>query len=173
MLSHLHSGQRKKSTKINFWGPETAGVFHAEGWGLKSSAPPSKVCLPWVSKDGTWDGCSGSLGLFKKFVQKKVRAHFSTPSVSSSLMGSLAKGFLRKVCGNSAEISRKFGQKIRSIASGKGAEILRKVCANFAEIFCKDPFPNDPTNELLIVMSANLVRGVQRILNRKGLKNML
>ena len=51
-------------------------------------------------------------------------------SVSSSLMGSLAKG---KVCGNSAENLWKFG-KTRYIASGKGAEILRKVCGNFAEI---------------------------------------
>ena len=46
--------------------------------------------------------------------------------VSSSLMGSLAKGFLRKVCRNSAESSRKFA-KMRFVASEKGAEILRKV----------------------------------------------
>ena len=52
-------------------------------------------------------------------------------------MGSLAKGFLRKVCGNSAESLRKFA-KIRFIASGKGAEILRKVAEisrKFAENF--------------------------------------
>ena len=55
-------------------------------------------------------------------------------SVSNSLMGSLAKGFLRKVCGNSAGNSRKFAKEIRFIAPGKGAEILRKVCGNLAEI---------------------------------------
>ena len=50
-------------------------------------------------------------------------------------MGSLAKGSLRKVCGSSAEILRKFARNtVRFIASGKGAEILRKVCGNFAEI---------------------------------------
>ena len=48
-------------------------------------------------------------------------------------MRSLAKGFLRTVCGNFAEICK----EIRSIASGKGAEILRKVCGNFVEI-CKE-----------------------------------
>ena len=55
------------------------------GWGSstrrggcpKTSCPPSKVCLPWVSKRGIWDvpgilpGCPGPLGVFKKFVQKK------------------------------------------------------------------------------------------------------
>ena len=30
--------------------------------------------------------------------------------INSTLMGSLAKGFLRKVCGNSAESSRKFAE---------------------------------------------------------------
>ena len=71
---------RQKSTKIKFLGPETArwgGVFHAKGWWPKSSCPPSKVCLPWVSKGGIWDvpgfvpGCPGPLSGFKKFVQKK------------------------------------------------------------------------------------------------------
>ena len=53
------------------------GVFHAKGWWSKTSCPPSKVCLPWVWKGGTWDvpgilaGCPGLLGVFKKFVQKK------------------------------------------------------------------------------------------------------
>ena len=36
---------------------------------------------------------------------------FPVSKLSSSLMGSLAKGFLRKVCGNSAENSRKFAKK--------------------------------------------------------------
>ena len=46
--------------------------------------------------------------------------------INSTLMGSLAKGFLRKF----AEILRKVRgnlQKIRFIVSGKGAELLRKV----------------------------------------------
>ena len=60
-------------------------------------------------------------------------------------MGSLAKGFLRKVCGNSAESSR----KLRFIAPGKGAEILRKFSGNLRNMFCNDPFPNDPISELL------------------------
>ena len=60
-------------------------------------------------------------------------------------MGSLAKGSLWKVCGNSAESSR----TIRFIAPGKGAEILRKVCGNLRKIFCNDPFPNDPISVVL------------------------
>ena len=49
-------------------------------------------------------------------------------------MGSLAKGSLRKVCGNSAEILPKVRGQYVFIAPGKGAEILRKVCRNFTEI---------------------------------------
>ena len=52
------------------------GVFHAKGWWPKTSCPPSKLCLPWVSKRGIRDvpgilpGCPGPLAVFKKFVQK-------------------------------------------------------------------------------------------------------
>ena len=70
---------RKKSTKTNFLDPETArwgGGLSREGVVAESSCPPSKVCLPWVSKRGIWDvpgilpGCPGPFGVFKKFVQK-------------------------------------------------------------------------------------------------------
>ena len=70
-------------------------------------------------------------------------------------MGSLAKGFLRKVCGNSAENLRK--SKTRITAPGKSAEIPQKECGDFAEslrkVFCNDPFPNDPISELLTFSS--------------------
>ena len=65
---------RKKSTKINFLGPETdrwGGVFHAKGWWPRSSCSPSKVCLPWVWKREIWDvpgispGCPGPLGVLE------------------------------------------------------------------------------------------------------------
>ena len=52
------------------------GVFHAKGWWPKTSRPPSKLCLPWVSKRGIRDvpgilpGCPGALAVFRKFVQK-------------------------------------------------------------------------------------------------------
>ena len=45
-------------------------------------------------------------------------------------MGSLAKGFLRKVCGNSAEILRKFAKKCVVLRH----ERVRKFCGKFAEI---------------------------------------
>ena len=82
--------QEKRAQRLTFWvrrPPGGVGVFHAKGWGSKSSCPPSKVCLPWVSNGGIWDipgflpGCPGPLAVFEKFVQKKVRAHFSFPSV--------------------------------------------------------------------------------------------
>ena len=91
MISEASQSQaRKKSTKIlTFWvrrPPSGLGVFHAKGWWPKSSCPPSKVCLPWVSKRGIWDvpgilpGCPGPLGVFKKFVRKKSScAFFSFP----------------------------------------------------------------------------------------------
>ena len=86
-------------------------------------------------------------------------------------MGSLAKGSLRKVCRNSADFSfcsRKF-EKIRFIASGKGAEILLGLGfrrAHFSRIFifekswskCKHAFqPKDVTMDahmLSLSMSA-------------------
>ena len=55
---------------VTFWvrrPPGGVGFFHAKGRWSKSSCPPSKVCLPWVWKEGTcWDvpdpwGCSKSL----------------------------------------------------------------------------------------------------------------
>ena len=67
-------------------------------------------------------------------------------------MGSLVKGFLRKVHGNSAETSRK-SEKYVVLHQ----ERVRKFCGKFAEfcgnlrtIFCNDPFPNGPISELLI-----------------------
>ena len=59
-------------------------VFQAKGWRSKSSCPPSKVCLPWVSEGGTWDvpgicpGCPGRRGLFERFVQKNLCSSFSS-----------------------------------------------------------------------------------------------
>ena len=72
------------STKINFWvrrPPGGVGVFHAKGWESKSSRPPSKVCLPWVSKGGTWDPgnfarMSQTPGCVQKVCAKNVCAHF-------------------------------------------------------------------------------------------------
>ena len=67
-------------------------------------------------------------------------------------MGSLAKGYLRKVCGNSAENLRKFAKNtfycVRK-GCGNSAESLRKFRGNLRKIFCNDPFPNDPISELL------------------------
>ena len=50
--------QEKRAQRSTFgvWRPPGGvGGFHAKGWGSKSSCLPSKVCLPWVSKRGTWD----------------------------------------------------------------------------------------------------------------------
>ena len=64
-------------------------------------------------------------------------------------MGSLAKGSLRKVCGNSAEILRKVRGQYVLLCQ----ERVRKFCGKFAEIsrkfFCNDPFPNDPISVVL------------------------
>ena len=69
----------KRAQRLTFWvrrRPGGVGVFHSKGWWPKTSYPPSKVCLPWVSKRGIWDvpgillGCPGPLGVFKKLVQK-------------------------------------------------------------------------------------------------------
>ena len=71
--------QEKRAQRLSFWvwrPPGGVGVFHAKGWWPKTSCPPSKLCLPWVSKRGIRDvpgilpGCPGPLAVFKKLVQK-------------------------------------------------------------------------------------------------------
>ena len=71
---------RKKSTKINFLGPETARGGEGlprEGAGVEKLVPSLESFFPWVSREGIWDvpgilpGCPAPLGVFKKFVPKK------------------------------------------------------------------------------------------------------
>ena len=72
----------------------------------------------------------------------------SIGEVSSSLMGSLAKGFLRKVHGKFAEICKRY-VLLRQERVRKFCGKLRKSCRNLRKCFCNDPFPNDPMSELL------------------------
>ena len=62
---------------------------------------------------------NGLFGKVRDTVFGKVR---DTAIISSSLMGSLAKG----LCGKSAELRGNL-QKLCLIASGKGVEILRRI----------------------------------------------
>ena len=87
--------QEKRAQRLTCWvrRPQGGvGVFHGKGWWSKSSCPPSKVCLPWVWKRGTWDvpgillGCPGCLGVFKKFVQRKFVCIFR--SLNGTLVAS-------------------------------------------------------------------------------------
>ena len=86
--------QEKRAQRLTFWvrrPPGGVGVFHAKGWWPKTSCPPSKLCLPWVSKRGIRDvpgilpGCPGPLAVFKKFVQKNFVCFF--PALSESVCG--------------------------------------------------------------------------------------
>ena len=84
---------RKQSTKINFWGSETAGwgggSSTRRGGGRKVRALPRKFVFSWVLKEGTWDvsgvlpRCPGPLGVFEKLVQKKFVLVFWFQKVSS------------------------------------------------------------------------------------------
>ena len=75
-----HFQARKKSVKINFLGPETTWWGGARGWWPKSSRPPSKVCLPWVSKREIWDaGMSQTPGGVQKSLCKKSLCAFFVP----------------------------------------------------------------------------------------------
>ena len=53
-----------------------------KGWWPKTSRPPSKVCLPWVSKRGIWHvpgilpGCPGPWGCSKTSCKKSSCAFF-------------------------------------------------------------------------------------------------
>ena len=98
----------------------------------------------------------------------KTQIDAASAWISSSLMGSLAKGFffffffgsLRKFCGKFAEMCRTY----LFIASGKGVEILWKaadISQKFAEMFCNGAFPNDPISEWLIGSNADNVKDEQ------------
>ena len=77
---------------------------------------------------------------------------------NSSRMGSLAKGFLPKVCRNSAEVCGNLKKKkkkrknvwLRQERVQKFCGKLRKYRGNLRNLFCNDPFPDDPRSELLI-----------------------
>ena len=86
----LRKGFWKKSTKIKFWGSETAGWGGSStrrGGRRKVPALPRNCVFPWVSKG--WNlGCAGNfarmsrtLRVFKKFLHTKVCAHFSTATL--------------------------------------------------------------------------------------------
>ena len=68
------------------WGSSTR-----RGGGQKVRALPQKVCFPWVSKEGIWDvpgilpGRPGPLGVFKKFVQKKLVRIFRSLNLRQSV----------------------------------------------------------------------------------------
>ena len=76
----------------------------------------------------------------KKFPQNKERKDRAV-----HLLGSLAKGFSRKVCGNSAETSRKVAKHVFCcVRKGRG-----NLSESLRNIFCNHPFPNDLMTELL------------------------
>ena len=84
----LNNQARKKSTKINFLGPETArwgGGLPREGVVAEKFVPSLKSLSSLGFEERNlgcpeyFAGMSGPLGVFKKFVQKKVRSHFSFP----------------------------------------------------------------------------------------------
>ena len=90
VVGHLHCSsirQEERAQRLTLWVwrlSRWGGRLPREGGsGSKSSCPPSKVCLPWVSKGGIWDvprispGCPGPLGVFKTLVQKIKCVHFS------------------------------------------------------------------------------------------------
>ena len=77
--------QEKRAQRLSFWvrrPPGGVGVFHTKGWWPKTSCPPSKLCLPWVSKRGIRDvpgilpGCPGPLAVFKSLCKKTSCAFF-------------------------------------------------------------------------------------------------
>ena len=88
-----------------------------------SSAKAWTFLAPSLSREGSGGKYHPSAPQWRDFLTLQW--------LSSSLMGSLAKVFFWKVCGNSAETSR---EQKKKIASGKGTEILQKVRENIAEL---------------------------------------
>ena len=83
--------QEKKSTKISFLGPETArwgGGLPLEKGVVAENFVPALESLSSLGfeernlgRPGNFAGMSRTLGVFEKFVQKKLRAHFSFPNL--------------------------------------------------------------------------------------------
>ena len=69
---------------------------------------------------------------FREFGPGGSSSHGQILTLNSTLMGSLAKGFLQKVCGNSAESSRKFAENTFCCLR-KGCGNSAESCGNFAE----------------------------------------
>ena len=82
---------RKKSTKINFWGPETARW----GWGLPREGVVAEKFVPFLESlsslgfeemnlgcPGNFAGMSRIPGGVRKARAKKVCAHFSFPKIT-------------------------------------------------------------------------------------------
>ena len=86
--SGLFLRQEKKSTKINFLGPETArwsGGLPREGVVAENFAPSREILCSLGFKErnprcpGNFAGMSRTPGVVQKVCAKKVRAHFSFP----------------------------------------------------------------------------------------------
>ena len=95
---------RKKSTKINFLGPETArwgGGLPREGVVAEKFAPSleSLSSLGFEERNlgcpGNFAGMSRTLGGVRKVCAKKVRAHFSFPIIGGDLNAEI--GFRRGI----------------------------------------------------------------------------
>ena len=89
LIDMLHNQARKKSTKINFLGPETAwwgGGLPREGVGVENFVPSleSLSSLGFEERNlgypGNFAGMSRTPGGVQKVCAKKVRAHFSFPT---------------------------------------------------------------------------------------------
>ena len=146
--------QEKRAQRLSFWvrrPPGGVGVFHAKGWWPKTSCPPSKLCLPWVSKRGIRDvpgilpGCPGPLAVFKKFVQKNFVRIFRSLNMIVFLFLSWK---LAEVLSSTCE-----SQSLLSF--GKPAEVHphhvspKKPC-NFTVLFEYHSFQNHYTHKITI-----------------------
>ena len=124
--------------------------------GTVSSAFPLMAFIDVIALGASWqpDVCpwTGKSCFSNRALVKVI---FEAPECSSSLMASLAKGFLRKMlgifCGEFAEICKNTFYCVRK-GCRNSAECLQNIRGDFRKIFCNDPFSNDPISELLILL---------------------
>ena len=125
---------REKSTKINFFGPETAGWgggLPPEGVGVEKFVPSleSLSSLGFGERNlgcpGNFAGMSRIPGGVPKICAKKVRVHFSFPN-SAKIPGT---SVFAPLCCKSVCCASRFGTRGRGAVGSRSKQMPKELCS--------------------------------------------
>ena len=172
-IGMVHIQARKKSTKINFLGPEAArwgGGLPHEGVVAEKFVLSLELCLPWVSKRGIWDVPGILPG--SKFVKKKFVRIFRSPHRESVETGSEWNSSLSRdiaVIFPLFQRKKENEEKQRKAKDSKGTETKRRNAETKGK---SSPTPSGLTwqtfRTCFIISSVSVVGKWRRSPRRKG-----